>query len=72
MSQEIVELSYAKYAQYYSKKNWWCNAPLWNSLTDTDKEFWTSFIKDIQANYGLTIRIPNSHPPFKTVNEKIV
>lgn len=53
MSQEIVELSYSRFAQHYSRKNWWANVPLWSTLSDSDKEFWVDFIKAIQSNYGL-------------------
>lgn len=54
MSQEIVELAYTRFAQHYSQKNWFSNLPLWNTLSDADKEFWTDFIKNVQANFGFS------------------
>lgn len=60
MSQEIVELAYSRFAQHYSKKNWWSNQPLWNTLIEEDKEFWSEFIKSVQANFGLGLVKPSS------------
>ncbi len=45
----LVELVYSRWAGHYSKKNWFSNNPLWNELSDDDKQWWKDFVVQIRT-----------------------
>lgn len=51
LNESLIELSYSKWADHYSKKNWLSNYPTWSTLTDDDKEFWTRLVLGIRGGY---------------------
>lgn len=50
-SDNLVQLSYSKFSCYYSKKNYLCNEPNWDQLSEKDRLFWNSFITGIKTNF---------------------
>ena len=51
MSDQLVELTYAKYMCHYSKRNWFSNEPNFEQLCDNDKTFWKEFVKGIRSGF---------------------
>lgn len=47
----LIQLAYSKFACEYSKKNWICNCPNWDQLSESTQKFWTEFVKGIVNNF---------------------
>lgn len=67
-TQEIIELAYNRFANYYSKKNYYYNEPQYTKLSEDDVKFWTEFIKDVQNNFSLVSKDQLPKPSGKTLN----
>ena len=51
MSQQLIELSYAKYADFHSKQNWIYSQPHWSTLNEGDQKWWKEFVLGIRNGY---------------------
>lgn len=47
----LVELVYSKFSGHYSKKNWVSDYPLWNTLSEEDKQFWKELVMGVRCGY---------------------
>lgn len=50
-SENLVHYAYCRWAEQYSKKNWISNCPLWSELSDTDKDFWKTYIEGVRMGF---------------------
>jgi len=57
INDNLVELAYAKWAGYYSKRSYISNEPLWSELSEKTKEFWRNFVFGVQQHGGCVISI---------------
>ena len=51
MTEQLVQLCYAKWTGYYSAKNWVKHWPLWEELGEEDKKWWTDFVTGVRTGF---------------------
>jgi hypothetical protein len=49
--ENLTHFAYTQFAEQYSKKNWFSNAPLWTDLSAEDQDFWKTFVTGIRTNF---------------------
>jgi hypothetical protein len=56
INESLVQLVYTKFCGHYSPKNWVCNYPLYEALSDEDRQFWQQLVQGTRVGFRKDIR----------------